>query len=200
MLLSIKNGYIEIVQKDDIMDIDIYIDRLEDLYALTNYSSFKSRALNPELEKHILNSVQNYKLKTNIRLVLHLPAASVIKNIPDIKQSINNHFAFKAKETEAHLKRKFRQWRLNLCIGTVFLAACFALLEIFEGKVETNGTKLLKESLLIMGWVSLWEPITFILFGWHPILKKKMYYQKLSDVSVSMVKYMNRSRKFESKK
>ncbi|MDP4090062.1 MAG: hypothetical protein Q8930_12430 [Bacillota bacterium] len=193
MAFGIKDGCINLTQAKDIIDLHIYIENLENLYTETNYSSERSKALNPDLEKYILNSIQNYRLKTNIRLVIHLPMGISAQNISEIKRSFYDYFSLRAKETDSHLKRKFRQWRLNLSIGTVFLAVCLAVLEMFEGKTETNGVKLLKESLLIMGWVSLWEPITFILFGWHPILKKKMYLKKLSSTPISILKYMNRS-------
>lgn len=178
-------------QNVSFIDIDIYIGKLEDLYADNNYSSIMYKAINPYLEKYIINAVKKYSQKSNLRLIFHIPIDEIGINSIELKHSFYNHFKYKVKDSDIYLQQKFRRWKINICIGAILLAACFAILELFNKKPETNSLKILKESLLIMVWVALWDPITFLLFGWSPLLKNKLIFEKLSTIPIYTSKYIS---------
>jgi hypothetical protein len=177
------------LQDDKRKTIDIFIKDVDELYASSNYSSLRNNALSNQLEKYLLHSIKNYKLNDTINIILHIPANTVNIDTAAIHKAFTYHFSHKVEETELYLKHKFKQWRLNLFIGGVFLCTCFILLELFNSESGVKIVKMFRESLLIVGWVALWEPITFLLFGWHPILKKKLYYRKLEGASISVHRY-----------
>lgn len=175
-----------------VIDIDIFIEDKEELYSHTNYSSSKAKCLNGELERYIYNLISSYPLKAGTQLVIHTPSDEICGSLESFKVDLSNHFKYKSAETSLYLKQRFRQWKSNLLIGLIFLATCLVLLEIFNNLSNTNAMKILKESLSIIGWVSLWEPITFILFGWEPILREKFYYDKLSTTPILAQRYVNK--------
>lgn len=180
----------EFVEKKEA--IDVFIKNFDDIYASSNYKSLSDASLNNKLEKYLLNSIANYNLNSKIHLVIHIPAHLFTKETLPINKLITYHFLNKTKETELHLKQKFKQWRINLLIGSLFLILCFILLELFSNDSNLRLIRMFRESLLIVGWVAIWEPITFILFGWHPIVKKKLLYKKLANSSVSVEEYTSK--------
>lgn len=178
---------------EDILVIDIFVKSLEDIYEETSYNSLNYRFINSKLEKYLINSVKSCKLNKKVLLVIHIPAHIAVNDSAYLKKLFTYHFSLKVKETELQLKDKFRQWRINLLIGALFISLCFILLENFHNESNIKIIRMLRESLLIVGWVALWEPISFILFGWHPIIKKKLYYKRLMNSSIGIQRYISKS-------
>jgi len=52
---------------------------------------------------------------------------------------------------------------------------------------ETQWAFLLRESLLIGGWVAMWKPLEIFLYDWWPILGKRRIQDRLSRIQVRIV-------------
>lgn len=46
----------------------------------------------------------------------------------------------------------------------------------------------LREGLIIAGWVAMWRPMEIFLYEWWPLLRKGHLYQKLSRMHVEVGK------------
>ena len=70
-------------------------------------------------------------------------------------------------------------------IGLVFLAVCLGLSEIstelFRG---SNFVTLLRESLVIGGWVAMWRPLEIFLYDWWPLSAEARLFDRLSGMPV----------------
>jgi hypothetical protein len=57
------------------------------------------------------------------------------------------------------------------------------------GAAFANNTflRLLKESLLIGGWVAMWRPMQIFLYEWWPIIRKGRIYRNLARAMVHVV-------------
>jgi hypothetical protein len=163
-----------------IIDIDIMIENIKDIFQYNN-------SLNKEFEEYIFNSIKNYDLDKNIRLKIHVYKKE--DSYDNLKLAIQNHFQFRTKQISLQLKQQFKQWIINMIIGILFLVLCLILVEILDMFSYINIIKILKESLLIIGWVALWEPVTFILFGWRIIKRDELLYKKLSNITINIVGY-----------
>jgi hypothetical protein len=47
---------------------------------------------------------------------------------------------------------------------------------------------ILREGLIIGGWVAMWRPMEIFLYEWWPLLRKGRLYQKLSRMHVEVRK------------
>jgi hypothetical protein len=47
---------------------------------------------------------------------------------------------------------------------------------------------ILREGLIIAGWVAMWRPMEIFLYEWWPLLRKGRLYQKLSRMHVEVRK------------
>lgn len=169
---------------NEAIDIEVFIRKNEDLITQKNYSSPLKKVINKELDDYIFFSAKQYSLNSNLNLVINICSAVDILDETEIISLIREHFNFMVKSTKLYLKQKFKQWKQNISIGGVFLIICLFMIEFVDSQNKTNFIRLVKESLLIMGWVALWEPITFILFGWEPIYRDQLLYEKLSTVPI----------------
>jgi hypothetical protein len=173
-------------------DIDIVIKNLEDAFSHFDYVSFREKSLNGELEDYIFRAVKRFSLKKEVRLVIHAPEGKSQSEFELLKDTIHSHFSYKAREFEYSMSQQFIQWRINMLIGVLCVILCLILMEILDAFSYINAIKVIKESLLIVGWVALWEPVAFILFGWQSIKKDKLYCRKLCSMPIRIEKYIVR--------
>lgn len=169
--------------------IDIVIKGLEDISKHYDYIDANGIALNYELEEHILKTLRSYPLSKRSKLVVHIPEDGSQYESNSFKKIIHHHFISRVKEVDIFLKEQFRQWRVNMVIGTLFLVLCLILVEVLDKFSHVNVIRIIKESLMIVGWVALWDPLTFILFGYRNIRQDRNYYKKLCSIPVTVETY-----------
>jgi hypothetical protein len=169
-------------REEKVINIDIMIKDTKDII-----QQFGCTTLNREFEDYIFNSAKNYALDKKITFIIHIPKEE--KDSDLIKHTIHKHFSYKVKEISLQLNQQLYQWIINMIIGILFLVLCLILVEVLEVFSHINIIKIIKESLLIIGWVALWEPVSFILFGWRIKKRDKLFCEKLSSIPVSFVYY-----------
>ena len=62
------------------------------------------------------------------------------------------------------------------------MAGIFYLIQshtLFQGP-----TSFLTQGLVVVSWVAMWEPVTIFLYGWWPIRRKRLIYEKISRMPV----------------
>lgn len=183
-MLRIKSSISNIEMDEEIAVIKVVVKDTKDIFENFGYRSLEDRVMNEGLETYIISSIKNYPIKSKVSLVISFMKEDEYIDIFLIEKAIHTHFKYKAEEKNLSLKEQFRQWLTNMTIGLLFLILCLILVEVLERFSDNNIVKIIKESLLIIGWVALWEPITFILFGWRIEKRNKSYYEKLSQIDV----------------
>ena len=85
------------------------------------------------------------------------------------------------------LNELFRVGRQSLLIGVIVLAACVltARAVTIELGSETIGG-ILRESLIILGWVANWKPIEIFLYDWWPLARRRNLYRRLAAAIVEL--------------
>ena len=70
--------------------------------------------------------------------------------------------------------------RLALAIGVLILAACLALAWLLEHRYPDAATSfVLREGLVIVGWVALWRPAEIFLYDWLPHARRRKLCRRL---------------------
>lgn len=80
---------------------------------------------------------------------------------------IRHHFSSVLLNELDRKRREVRRWRFNLIVGFIFLALCIAISQFFGTMPVNDFTQFFKESFSIIGWVALWEPVSYFLYGWR---------------------------------
>ena len=74
---------------------------------------------------------------------------------------------------------------MSLLIGLFFLAACIAAGDLVAAALKARRIgEILRESLLIGGWVAMWRPLEIFLYDWWPIRDEARLYDRLSAMPV----------------
>ena len=85
----------------------------------------------------------------------------------------------------------FRFGRRSLLIGLAVLTGAIALAHLIAVSSKDSGiAEIIRESLTIGGWVSMWRPLEVFLYDWWPILNEAKLSDRLATMPVR-IRYKN---------
>lgn len=123
--------------------------------------------LNLVIEDYLMESVEHLPPAAPFVIELHFKELNDGDSLL-AEQIIRNNFTRVTKGILLQKKREMMRWRFNLAIGFVFLAVCIVLSQLCRMAVKDNEVmRVLQESFSIIGWVALWEPVSYFLYGWR---------------------------------
>lgn len=166
--------------------IEIHLAELKQLFNSMDPSPFAERDLDPNAEEFIVGWAQEAPPDAPIGLLIHLDRSPGLAEEPVLlRDAIRRFFAGRADRSRRQLRMLFRRGRISLFIGLIFLATCIAAGDLIASVMSGRRVgEILRESLLIGGWVAMWRPLEIFLYDWWPIRAERRLYQRLSIVSV----------------
>jgi hypothetical protein len=165
------------IQRDTVATIEIRTSSLAQLFDALDPAPLQERALDRDVESYIVGRAAKHRPTEPLRLRVHLPE-SLRARAADATASIHEHFRRAHEEGERSFRRRLRIGGFTLAVAVGVLAASIwlrSLLSDIKGRPLVQG---LGESLLILGWVSMWRPVEILLFEhWeshldHTVLKR----------------------------
>jgi hypothetical protein len=100
---------------------------------------------------------------------------------------VHAYFQQRAVATRRQLRQLFRVGRISLLIAIVFLAFVIGVGEYLTLRIDKESYGyLVKESLIIAGWVALWRPLEIFLYDWWPIRAEAKLLDRLSEMDVRL--------------
>lgn len=149
---------------------------------------FLNKDLDREAEAYIENWALGLRTGGPLHITIHvekLPAtgdASVL-----MTEAIQNYFHYKRGQVKDELSRLLGQGRVSLLIGVSFVALCLVAAEaIMKLGVGTVGS-IVREGLLIFGWVAMWRPVQIFLYDWWPMARRIRVYKALSESRAKVI-------------
>jgi hypothetical protein len=151
-------------------------------------SPFHERDLDDDAEEFIVGWAQEFPRRDPVSLVVHvnqLPAHGDAQHL--LETAVHNYFAYRGKLNRFEFRHLLKQGRTTLVIGLAFLAACILTSQLLRSQAGTLPI-VLREGLIIAGWVAMWRPMEIFLYEWWPLLRKGRLYEKLSRMRVDVRK------------
>jgi hypothetical protein len=174
--------------------IEVRVVDLKQLFNAIDPSPFGDKDLDPAAEKFIVSWSQDLPAHGSLTLLVHLDRAPGEPEAASILQAaVHANFSRSAEFCRRRLRQLFRVGRVSLFIGIAFLASSFALghaLGLLLGDVAFAA--ILRESLLIGGWVAMWKPLEIFLYDWWPIRAEAKLHDRLAAMQVR-IEYDTRS-------
>jgi hypothetical protein len=167
--------------------IEVFVDRIEQLFNSMDPSPFHERDLDDDAEEFIVGWAREFPRRDPISLIVHvnqLPAHGDAQHL--VETAVDNYFAYRAKLNGLEFRHLLKQGRTTLIIGLAFLAACLITSQL----LRQAGTLplVLREGLIIAGWVAMWRPMEIFLYEWWPLMHTGRLYEKLSRMRVELRK------------
>jgi hypothetical protein len=102
-----------------------------------------------------------------------------------LRDAIHEFFRHRAQTYRQRLRELFQVGRTSLVIGLAALAGAIALGDFLATLMKGNRVgEILRESLTIGGWVSMWRPLEVFLYDWWPIRNEARLSDRLAAMPV----------------
>ena len=169
--------------------LELHLGEVRQIFDSMDPAPFRERDLDPKASDYIVGWAEETPKGQPLALRVHLsreqPSAADGTLIGD---AVREYFRGRAAATRRELSQLFRTGRISLVIGLAFLAVAILLAEALAGLVSKEGWAwLVKESLIIGGWVALWRPLEIFLYDWWPIRTRARLYDRLAAMQVSLL-------------
>ena len=172
--------------------IEIHVAELKQLFDAIDPSPFRDRDLDPKAEEFIVGWAKDLPHDTSLALVVDLDREA---GLPDeaavLRDAIHEFFRHRAETYRRRLRELFRVGRTSLIIGLITLAAAIALGDFLANLMKGSRIgEIVRESLTIGGWVSMWRPLEVFLYDWWPIRNEARLSDRLAAMPVR-IRYAN---------
>ena len=133
--------------------IEISLGRLQQLFNSFDPSPFPDRDLDHDAEEYIVGWAEEIALGRPLKLIIHLPLNEAEADQPTLERTIHNYFAYQQRQSERRLRLLFRDGRIALLVGLVFLFVCILIRQLAYSFGSGAASEIVAEGMLIAGWV-----------------------------------------------
>jgi hypothetical protein len=166
--------------------IEVHVGELRQLFDAIDPSPFRDRDLDPKAEEFIVGWAKDLPRGASLALVVDLDREA---GLPDeaavLRDAIHEFFRHRAQTYRQRLRELFQVGRTSLVIGLAALAGAIALGDFLATLMKGNRVgEILRESLTIGGWVSMWRPLEVFLYDWWPIRNEARLSDRLAAMPV----------------
>lgn len=169
--------------------IEVHVSDLKELFNSLDPTPFHKRDLDPNAEEFIVAWAREIDKQQPLGLLVHVDRQASSPDASEIVHTaVRDHFKRRAEMTRQNLRRLFRLGRSSLVIGLAFLAACVITADVVEPMLRaTRFATVIREGLVIGGWVAMWRPLEIFLYEWWPIRNEARLFDRLSAMRVRVV-------------
>lgn len=171
-----------------IHQIELRIAKLSALFNSMDPTPFHQRDLDRDAVEYLENWALEYSQQSHFCIIVHIDEMPEVDPSPLVSEAIRHYFDYKSTLAKRGLRRLMVEGRISLCIGLAFLTLCLIGADMLAAYTSRPFPRMLKESLLIGGWVAMWRPIQIFLYEWWPIVRKRRIYSNLGNAKVHALK------------
>ncbi|HKW26141.1 MAG TPA: hypothetical protein VJN48_10185 [Terriglobales bacterium] len=166
--------------------IEVHVGELKQLFNAIDPAPFRDRDLDTKAEEFIVGWAKELPRDAQLALLIDLDRQA---GLPDeaavLRDAIHEFFRQRGLTHRQRLRELFRVGRTSLVIGLLALTAAIALGDFLAGMMKGSRIgEIIRESLTIGGWVSMWRPLEVFLYDWWPIRNEARLSDRLAAMPV----------------
>jgi hypothetical protein len=165
--------------------LELHLGELRQLFNSMDPAPFSERDLDPKATEYIVDWATEAPADEALALVVHL--GSLTPDAAMLGDAVRDYFQGRAVAKRRELSKLFKVGRISLVIGLAFRAVAIVAGEALAGLLSKEGYAwLVKESLIIGGWVALWRPLEIFLYDWWPLRAQAKLFDRPGRMQVSV--------------
>jgi hypothetical protein len=166
---------------------EVHVPELRLLFNPIDPSPPRERDLDAKAEEFIVSWARSLRRDARLALQVDVDEPEVAAQAETVGDATHEFFRQRSLSASRRLSQLFRVGRTSLVIGVAFLTLAVILAGLVSSALgESAFAALLRESLVIGGWVAMWRPLEIFLYDWWPILAERKLYDRLRVMPVSV--------------
>jgi hypothetical protein len=167
--------------------IEVRVRHINQLFNSIDPSPFNERDLDPAAEAFIEDWARELPRSAALALLVHVAGeAPQASDAALIQRAVQQFYGRKARLVRHGLRELLRRGRISLIIALVFLGALSTAANALEGTLTGPVGGILREGLIIGGWVAMWRPLEIFLYDWWPIRAQARLFDRLGGMPVTV--------------
>jgi hypothetical protein len=167
--------------------IQLRVGELRQIFNSIDPSPFRERDLDPDCEEFIVSWARELPPDRPLRLEIRIEREKPPQEMLDaVGPAVRSHFEREADLQRLRLRRLAREARLALAIGLLVLVSCIGGATLVPSQTLGAFGEILRESLLIAGWVVMWHPLEVLLYGLWPVVRERRLLDRLGAAEVAI--------------
>lgn len=157
------------------------------LFDARDPAPFRERDLDDDFLEYIVASAKEFSFSTPIKIAIYVEdPESKDLNTSSTREAIQSYLSYRIEIQRGELKAFMRRAQFFLLIGLTILITCISVAQSLLVPSPPGYLGILREGIVIFGWVSIWKPIELILFDWFPLYEKIKLYEKLLKTDINI--------------
>lgn len=167
--------------------IRMELNDIRQLFHSMDPSPFREKDLDLDAEEFIVSWARELPKTQRFHLNIQLTGrGGDIADHNEIAEAIRNYFNYRAERTLLRQRELLREGWFSLAVGLSFLASCLVLARYLSQFGGSTVLAIVRESLIIGGWVAMWRPMQIFLYDRWPLRRMRRLYQRLGEMEVKV--------------
>ncbi len=167
--------------------IKVHLAELKLFFNAMDHSPLPEKDLDPKAEEFIVSWARSARRDAQFALRVYVDRFGEPDEAAGVPATVHEFFRQRSLSARRRLSQLFRVGRTSLMIGVVCLAIAITVARLVENAASSmEFGALLRESILIGGWVAMWRPLEIFLYDWWPILAERKLFDRLTVMPVTI--------------
>lgn len=165
--------------------IDLRLNEINQLFHSLDPSPFREKDLDVQAEAFIVDWARELPRSSPLLLTIHLARPPHMDRPGQmVSEAVRNYFTYRGEQIAKQYRELLQRGWKDLGIGVLFLAICLLSAQFLAPSADVAFIAVLRESLIIGGWVAMWRPMEIFLYDRWPLKRKQSLYTRLSGMEV----------------
>lgn len=158
----------------------------DDFYNRLDPAPEHERTLSDDVEAYLFNELAHIASQARIGVTFVVSGVSLY-TAELMRKAFENHFKIRAEEQLIKNRKSRNHWLVTLIGSLLALAFFLFLAHVFRANAAGHPFfGILSEGFSIIGWVALWEPATYFLYGRSQEIRTLYDYMRLHRAAVTI--------------
>jgi hypothetical protein len=167
--------------------IDLKVRHSRQLFDTRDPAPFHERDLDADAVDYIFAAAQEIPRKQPLAIVVTISEEPEPRLLPDvIVEAVRHHFTYEGEQVERRLREHVRRGQMILSVGLTVLVAFLTLAQLTLSLPAGHLREILREGLVITGWVAMWRPLEVLLYDWWPLIDERRLVRRILTAPVSI--------------
>ncbi|MEQ1912069.1 MAG: hypothetical protein ABMA15_24830 [Vicinamibacterales bacterium] len=167
--------------------IDLEVRHSRQLFDTRDPAPFHERDLDADAVEYILAAAQEIPRNQPLSIVVMISEEPEPRLAPDvIVEAVRGHFIYEGEQVERRLREHVRRGQMILGVGLTVLVVFLTLAGLTSSLPTGPLREILREGLVITGWVAMWRPLEVLLYDWWPLIDERRQVRRILAAPVSI--------------